>query len=241
MCPVDTLCDGAGACKSEIGISCQEASDCFSGHCIDGFCCDRACADACQTCANPEEPGICGAPVNMSDPPVCAGSDSVCLGQAACAKLDQRQPRHGGTGQIGEGWNAAQSLTVGRSGRLAALKLRVECESQATLIIEVRELAGSEPNGRILTSARLKSEEIAPRDAVALGFGLAVFNPPVTLAAGARVGFLLNNEGGSCWTNELGFFTNEDPYPRGVRFTRRYDGPWDSPPGDLTFETLMLP
>ncbi len=54
-------CDGAGACKFDLGHACKLGAECSSGTCVDGVCCDTACGDACHACNVPGSVGTCAA------------------------------------------------------------------------------------------------------------------------------------------------------------------------------------
>jgi hypothetical protein len=92
-----TVCNGAGACKRQLGQVCSLGSDCASGNCVDGVCCGAATCGTCQTC-NGGAPGTCtNVPNGQSDdtcmaPGYCNGSGSCSLkkanGQACSAASD---------------------------------------------------------------------------------------------------------------------------------------------------------
>lgn len=87
---MDISCDGAGACKSEIGNACSNNAGCLSGFCVDGFCCNTACTGSCQACSQLLQGqgtnGTCGPIVTGADPDNECAMGS-CTGTSAC-KLD---------------------------------------------------------------------------------------------------------------------------------------------------------
>ncbi len=93
-CTGDADCLGAthcdGTCQPDLGpgLSCDEASDCATGHCENGFCCPagRCCATAADCPAGPEVGTFCDVPETCQGHRieiVCA--DAVC---AATAPID---------------------------------------------------------------------------------------------------------------------------------------------------------
>jgi hypothetical protein len=233
----DACCQESGPCKAENGNPCVKGSDCRSGECSDGVCCDRACGGTCQTCAKAGRKGICSAILGEADPPACGSPDSVCLGEMACGAIDQRQLQETSTVQV-LNYNFAQTITVGRSGKLMGIRLSLNCEGGSTLLVEVQELAGSTPGGRTLASPSLKSQDVVYAMGENFGRGLVLLNPPIPLNAGAQVAMVLSTSGGSCWPRHS---RNNDSYDRGVLFSRLSGQSWGPMNGDLIFETIMLP
>lgn len=98
-------CDGAGACKAELGWYCSDASACISGFCADNECCESACAGTCMTCASPggEHNGKCvPRGRGLTDYPDCTGG-FACDGMGVC-KLDRGQPCAGSGAECASGF-----------------------------------------------------------------------------------------------------------------------------------------
>ncbi|MEM6532069.1 MAG: hypothetical protein AAF654_05565 [Myxococcota bacterium] len=51
-CGANAVCDGAGACKTNLGAACADGAGCLSGFCVDGVCCEDACDSVCVACSN---------------------------------------------------------------------------------------------------------------------------------------------------------------------------------------------
>ncbi|MEP7126947.1 MAG: hypothetical protein ABJE95_38805, partial [Byssovorax sp.] len=89
-----TSCDGAGICKTAVGLACPAggAADCQSGFCADGFCCNVKCdsADMCMTC-NGATPGTCTQVKGADDADSCPPATKTCDAAGACL-LKMGQP-----------------------------------------------------------------------------------------------------------------------------------------------------
>ena len=79
----NTVCNGAGACKKNLGGTCTTGGDCFNNTCADGVCCDSACGSQCEACnaaghcaAVTGKPVIGGTPARSD----CTGSGTPCYG-----------------------------------------------------------------------------------------------------------------------------------------------------------------
>ncbi|MBW2454843.1 MAG: hypothetical protein JRI68_10045 [Deltaproteobacteria bacterium] len=81
------VCDGQGACVKTEGWTCDEGSECLSGHCADGVCCDAACDGACVACDTTGLVGQCTPHEAGTDPEgdCTTPSTGVCDGAGACA------------------------------------------------------------------------------------------------------------------------------------------------------------
>ncbi len=100
-CTGDSTCDGAGACRNDLGRTCSSSSQCASGNCVDGVCCATAACGTCQSCGVPEFRGTC-APLakfiddgDCSDANTCSGlgdcrakNGSACTAATDCASLN---------------------------------------------------------------------------------------------------------------------------------------------------------
>lgn len=85
-CP-DGACDGAGACKLDLGQACVAANECFSGFCADGVCCGAACGDDdtdCQACSVAAGAAVDGTCAPLAAGTVCREADAVCGGEESC-------------------------------------------------------------------------------------------------------------------------------------------------------------
>lgn len=84
-----------GAPPFEIGVACDTAASCGSGHCADGVCCESACDGTCTSCVAVEtgaDDGVC-APVLADTDPAGECEDGLgcatgsCDGDGACGIL----------------------------------------------------------------------------------------------------------------------------------------------------------
>ncbi len=83
-CSEGALCDGQGACVQPLGVHCESASDCLSGHCSGGVCCRTGCDDICESCALSTSRGLCAAVGRGQDPEDECPGDETCDGQGRC-------------------------------------------------------------------------------------------------------------------------------------------------------------
>ena len=86
-CTDTRSCDGAGACKLNIGQTCVSAGECLSGICKDSVCCNAGCAGTCQACNLTGKVGFCATVQDAEDPDTCAGA-SICSSAGACKLRD---------------------------------------------------------------------------------------------------------------------------------------------------------
>jgi hypothetical protein len=241
---VDMGCVGS-ACPRPIGGFCTGGEQCLSGQCVDGVCCDRACDGACQSCTRGGQPGICGDVVNEIDAPLCAGADDTCVGANACATPDQKQ---NGTMNCNSALftaveGAAQTFTVRRSGRLAGIRLRIDCDADTKLEFELH-AAPQQRIGQLIASTVVTPEMLSRPNGTPPIIRLPT---PVQVGAGTPLAFTLRVNPGTChFDMYCAIFAKglpEDTYTGGVVYRRSKDQPdWTlERSDDLMFETLMLP
>jgi hypothetical protein len=82
-CRSGSTCDGAGACRKDLGRSCAASADCASGSCVDGVCCATTACATCQACAVPGFEGRCAPVGRFVDHAECTDKNS-CNGQGEC-------------------------------------------------------------------------------------------------------------------------------------------------------------
>ena len=85
-CSGAQACDASGTCKKATGQTCNNSSECASGHCTDGLCCNQACSGACEACDRPGQEGTCGFVTGAARHGNCPGvgaCGSTCDGQSA--------------------------------------------------------------------------------------------------------------------------------------------------------------
>jgi hypothetical protein len=79
--PLDGVLPDRGSLTSD-GAACTHDADCINAHCVDGVCCNSVCSGQCQSCSEPDSPGICQ---TISGAP--RGSRTDCQGIAPCRGL----------------------------------------------------------------------------------------------------------------------------------------------------------
>ncbi len=73
------------------GVPCMAATDCISGNCVDGVCCDSACDGVCESCNQPDQPGVCNPTPQGMDP------DNDCVAKLPSQTSDGGVADDGGT------------------------------------------------------------------------------------------------------------------------------------------------
>jgi hypothetical protein len=139
----------------------------------------------------------------------------------------------------GSAQQLAQTVTVGRDGKLVGLFLPIGCDS-GRLVIEIRNVDGDSPGTVLLYRRRIDAAQLSP---IGPAFRLFRIDPGLPLAAGDRLAVVLRNPTGSC-----GMFQGPvgDAYAGGEGFFQALP----NPPGwvpfsdtetrlDLPFMTLM--
>jgi uncharacterized repeat protein (TIGR01451 family) len=165
----------------------------------------------------------------------------------AGAGIDQQQPlidsTVGGSGIGGASEQLlAQVVTSGVSGTLTQVRLPVTCDTGSDLIVEIQEVAGSVPNGVVLTSQTIPGTNLPSFFPAPPSFRSLVFSAPVFFSAGTPFAIVLRSAGAcGVFQGPIG-----DPYPGG-------DGFFDARPNapdvwvplgtrsDLPFQTLVDP
>jgi hypothetical protein len=134
----------------------------------------------------------------------------------------------------------AQSWTVGIHGRLAEIRLPIACAS-GTLVLEIVELRGGFPTGRVLRTETVPAADL-PLTMPPV-FQTVEISPPIPMGPSDQYAFVLANPTGSCglWRSETaeyargqGFFNDEVNGFRWISFKEFPEGTQD-----LSFETWM--
>jgi hypothetical protein len=80
---------GSGVTLGEIGIACKVNAECASGSCVDGVCCSSSMCGACQSCAVPDDPGVCAPlPPFAEDPASDCAAPNACDGAGHCLAVN---------------------------------------------------------------------------------------------------------------------------------------------------------
>jgi hypothetical protein len=214
------------------GHPCISGTSCLGGLCIDGLCCERVCG-TCETCAGASTGGTCTAVLNGVDMDSCSG-DSLCLGANRCGAIDQRQEMSIGTdgGSDPHGLHQAQGVTVGRSGALVAVRLRVGCQPAARFTVEIRTDTDLKPGNPILASQNVLGADVPVK---LEDWRLFTFTNPAQVYAGQRIQIVVHDSPeGVCWI-EVG----SNVYAAG-HLSDFQNGVWVSLDNlDLTFQTFV--
>ena len=242
-----------------LGVDCRAAADCESGACVDGVCCDRACAGICESCATAGKIGTCSPVIDEADPDSCGAAGQVCVDRGRCGVIDQRQTRSYGANGAPFQWPApdpkiyvmGQTVRVGRSGQLAAIRLSTFCAEGGDYTAEVHTAApapwgGVQPSGQIIASRLVTKAVLSDKPTP-----LIVFDQPAPVTDGQQIvlvfrGRLKMSTAPVCPI----FLVPGNPYARGeaVLFYQPFHPSWiawnadeDGTPLDLTFETIVIP
>ena len=144
--------------------------------------------------------------------------------------VDQQQPRVdlsvGGLAIGGDSQQMlAQTVTVGRGGKLIGVSLPIGCDSGA-LVIEVRTLEGDQPGALVLRQRRFTPGEIP---SLLAGFPFFRLGDGLSFAKGDRFALVFRNPTGSCgifqapggdtYTAGEAFFDARPNQPGWVRFS----------------------
>jgi len=153
--------------------------------------------------------------------------------------IDQIQPDVDTTvGGVGIGGASAQQLaqtvTVGRDGKLVGIFLPIGCDS-GRLVIEILNVEGDGPGNTLLYRRRIDAPQLAPIGPVSRLFRI---DPGLPLAAGDRLAVILRNPTGSC-----GLFQGPvgDAYAGGEGFFQALPNPPGWVPFSETESHLDLP
>lgn len=135
----------------------------------------------------------------------------------------------------------AQVFTAARTGKLTHVTVPVECETAATLTVNIVKAPGGVPSGSILAQQVLAGSTfpaIVPSPAV--GFRIVRFDNPTAVFAGVQYAVTLEATGDSC-----GVFPGPagDSYPGGTAYFDARPNPpgWVPmmPVTDLAFQTFV--
>jgi hypothetical protein len=236
-CKAGEACDGRGHCALPQGADCQTADQCVTGHCTHNVCCDRACDQICEDCraeTRPTPRGTCVGVSAESEPNSCA-MPSTCVRPGACAQLDQQVESDGEN--YGEGANRqfAQTFTVGRTGRLAAVRLAAGCLRDEQYRLQIQTATAAGPTGQVL-STQIFSGPSALTDPMVQFVALAT--PPSVVAGQIlAVVFGPNGQVPPCFV-----LRRSGIYPGGGYFSQDDAGIWHSlPQYDMLFSTYVMP
>ncbi len=134
----------------------------------------------------------------------------------------------------------AQSVTVGLSGPLAEIRLPISCES-GTLILQIVELSGGLPTGRVLHTEHVPASDL-PLTTPPV-FQAIEIRPRLPMRAGDVFAFVLGNPTGSCglWRSETAEYVAGQGYFNDAVNDFRWISFKDFPEGtqDLSFETWI--
>jgi hypothetical protein len=224
------------------GQACADGTQCASSNCVDGVCCDLACRDVCRACAVPDHAGVCTPVTNGVDSDTCSGADSVCAGADVCAAIDQRQDTFPFVFDTGDPSAIsstaysihAQTITPGRDGRVAAVRLKGHCDPSALFTLQIQAVANGQPNGvmlgsRTLPAGALPGNNTSPQ--------LVVLGSPVLVKAGVPIAIVLRASQGLCRFTA----SNVDAYPGGNVLVSNQGQLWLAADGDMTFQTFVAP
>jgi hypothetical protein len=238
-CPPSALDPDCGSVANpprlEKGMPCSRADACASGFCTDGVCCDGACASACQSCALPGRAGSCLPVQNEADPGQCEGAGQVCTAVSSCAEIDQRtEGATAGISIYAVGATAAQLITVGRGGRIAAVRFRVECRAGGSMVVQIQTVSNDLPTDTALATEVIAHEGLAAQKQTEQ---MIAFAQPPRLTAGQKIAVTARIVGAACT-----FQNTNDAYPAGYSLVRSPEGTWyPDEEDDIFFQTLMLP
>lgn len=181
----------------------------------------------------------------------CAGLAAAMLtvsAAKAAVVTDQEQPLiNEEAGFLGVGGDdeqkLAQSFTVGVDGDLVGLRLPIAGCGRGDLVLELRELDGGLPNGRLIRAARVPEGDVPPAYD---GFQDFYFPTAIAVSAGDELAFTVQTDGEGSFCS-YATAPDGDTYPRGEGFFDSRPNPpgWlsfkDFPAGpqDLAFFTLM--
>lgn len=235
-CPpsaADPDCSAAGPPKLDKGMSCTMGSDCVSGACTDGVCCESACS-LCQSCAVTGKAGSCTALYNEPDPGQCAAAGQLCVAAETCGRLDQRsQGEVFNTALYPAGGALAQEIIVGRTGKLVAAKLRIDCRPSAVVTLEIRTIGNGTPGTVVLASESVTQEQVALQKP---GERMITFSQPASVTAGQRIALAARFMTAGCT-----FQDHEGQAYPGTFWFLTPDG-WEvEEEGDLSFQTYLVP
>jgi hypothetical protein len=222
--------------KLERGMACARADVCASGFCADGVCCDGACGSACQSCAQAGRAGSCLPLFNEPDPGQCDEAGEVCTTVSSCAAIDQRtEGATAGISIYAVGATAAQLVTVGRAGRIAGVRFRVECRVGGSMVVQVQNVSNNLPTEGALASEVIAHDGLAAQKQ---NEQMIAFGQPPRVAAGQKIAVTARIVGAACT-----FQNTNDAYPAGYSLVRSpEDGTWyPDEEDDIFFQTLMLP
>ena len=166
----------------------------------------------------------------------------------AAVVTDQEQPLiNAAAGFHGVGGDSeqklAQSFTVGVNGDFVGLRLPIAGCGRGDLIIEIRELVGSQPTGPVIRSVRVPGSDVQVSYE---GFQDFFLPAPIAVSAGGKLAFTVQTIGegsycsyatspdGDTYTRGDGFFDSRPNPPGWVALKGFASGPHD-----LAFYTLM--
>jgi hypothetical protein len=156
--------------------------------------------------------------------------------------IDQEQAGTSAAGTLAIGWASqqklAQTVTARIDGFLSHIELPVACAS-GELIVEIVELEGDLPTGRVRGSAVIGPGMLPPPAESPFPFVRIALGVPVRIARGDRLGIVLRNETGVCG---LALPSGGDTYGGGEYFFDSRPNPagvWVAGPYDLPFRTVV--
>jgi hypothetical protein len=156
--------------------------------------------------------------------------------------IDQEQAETSASGTLAIGGESqqilGQTLTAGIDGFLSHVELPVACAG-GELIVEIVELEGALPTGRVRGSAVIGPGMLPPLTETPFPFVSIALAVPVRIARGDRFGIVLRNETGVCG---LALPAGGDTYAGGESFFDSRPNPagvWVAGPYDLPFRTVV--
>ena len=159
-----------------------------------------------------------------------------CARASSCAQIDQRTD--GATAGISTYaivGTAAQLITGGAGGRIAAVRFRVECRAGGSMVVQVQNVANEVPTDGALASVIIAHDGLAAQKQTDQ---MIAFSQPPRVNAGQRIAITAKIVGAACI-----FQNTNDAYPSGYSLVRSpVHGMWyPDEEDDLFFQTWMLP
>ena len=222
-----------------VGGECRADTDCSSGHCADGVCCNESCDTPCRSCDLSTSRGVCQDNINSADGDSCPGTTQTCVIGGQCGQVDQQQngPRNANGGlEPGIVW--AQTVTVGRAGKLVGVRIGLRC-GDIVVSVQIRSVDNGIPTDTVLATAYGDGKKnLAQRPDGQLP--LIIFPQPITVQVGQKLAFVLSVVSGpnSCYVD----FSGSYPGGTAVLIDSRVSPQWTvNSSQDLLFQTFVVP
>jgi hypothetical protein len=208
---------------------------CQSGHCADGVCCSTACSGSCQWCNSQSFLGTCTSAGGTTENVRCSEVSQICSAQSClspdqgCGSLPDRRTVANPT--------VAQTVTVGRTGRLVAVRLAVICMNSDTATLAIHAVSGDLPVGPALSTQEVRGDgPMASRPGNEQP--LFVLSPPVPVRAGEQIAIVVRfPEFGHCSVGSA-----LECYAGGRKSIQHPDARgWTPYPEDVVFRTYVVP